>query len=211
MLAHAYTQRLKGSCALIEFRSMIYRRKLVYIRDVLNLFLREKIHYSFKYDGTNVGVGDDLRLRGRKTLILPDAETYQRVSLDHAKACLEKTRVVKQKLMLEDQLQLIVHGELMCNPNKFDYTKRDLVAKFFAFGATIHSIEVGFWCFGYLLLRCTQSQPQTFNLLSVNLQICDIQCTECTTGPSSKRPCSQRLQRVQVGCVSSDHDVSCEL
>lgn len=142
VIVRALHKRLRRSFVLTEWRARIFAGKVVYKKDILDLFLRTELEYSFKYDGTNVGVGDDLRLRGRKTLIPQDAETYQRVTLDHAKSCLDKTQAVKHELMLDDQVRLVIHGELMCNANKFDYLERELVAKFFVFGATIQVSKV---------------------------------------------------------------------
>ena len=179
VIARALHKRLRRSCVLTEWRARIFAGKVVYKKDILDLFLRTEFEYSFKYDGTNVGVGDDLRLRGRKTLIPQDAETYQRVTLDHAKACLGKTNAVKHELMLDDKVRLVIHGELMCNANKFDYSERKLVAKFFAFGATIQMAEVSLlqpcktpWClvlFWFCFTFCficyrTQSCSQRLNM-----------------------------------------------
>ena len=178
VIVRALHKRLRRSAVLTEWRARIFAGKVVYKKDILDLFLRTELEYSFKYDGTNVGVGDDLRLRGRKTLIPQDAETYQRVTLDHAKACLGKTNDVKHELMLDDKVRLVIHGELMCNANKFDYSERKLVAKFFAFGATIQMAEVSLlqpcktpWClvlvwfcftFCFMCFMCyrTQSLPR---------------------------------------------------
>lgn len=100
-----------------------------------------------KLDGTNVGVRCDGALFGRRLQISGDS--YQRVPLLGALPDTSIIVHVKERLLsatnaaVSDAVNLLVYGELMCNPGRYSYDRRDMGKRWYAFGAVIqtHKIE----------------------------------------------------------------------
>eukprot|EP00755_Sulcionema_specki_P012055 Sspe_Gene.50417::Locus_28027_Transcript_1_1_Confidence_1.000_Length_1297::g.50417::m.50417 len=105
----------------------------------LNHWCEEKggmVYATEKYDGTNVGCQHDGVIMGRRQLVT--ADTYCKTSTSVVK----KADVAAVKRALEDLLgeevdRVVLYGELMCQPNYYEYSKRGLHGRWFVFGGYI--------------------------------------------------------------------------
>ncbi|KAG7374812.1 hypothetical protein IV203_013907 [Nitzschia inconspicua] len=95
-----------------------------------------------KLDGTNLGVRCDGAVFGRRIRIY--GETYQGVDLEGVVPCDEQVRGIKYDMLVDlftydfyETSQLMIYGELICNPNKFDYSRRCMGYKYYCFGAMV--------------------------------------------------------------------------
>jgi len=113
------------------------------VRDrVMSKLLREPVlSAALKYDGTNVGKTSSGQVAGRNHMIAGDK--YLNTSLAHAKAC--DTHAFRAKLseMLDAELgEVVLYGELMCNPGYYGYKDLGLASKWICFGGVV-DIPVG--------------------------------------------------------------------
>ena len=99
---------------------------------------------THKLDGTNVGVFDDGTLLGRRTVIEPGAQRYQRTLLtdcyavDCEAARAEIAQGVGQRGGLPPPpFRLAVCGELTCNTGLHDYERAGLAGRWVCFGAQL--------------------------------------------------------------------------
>ncbi|CAB9517954.1 expressed unknown protein [Seminavis robusta] len=100
--------------------------------------LLRKFRAFEKLDGTNLGVRCDGAVFGRRTRVFKDS--YQKVPLDGVVPTAKEVRAVKQVLLGSETAngtELVLYGELMCNPRKFDYDERSMDSKFYCFGAMV--------------------------------------------------------------------------
>lgn len=94
-----------------------------------------------KLDGTNLGIRCDGAVFGRRFRIYQD--TYQSVPLEGTLPCEEQVYNVKYELLRPSHndclrsCQFILYGELMVDPNKFDYTRRSMGHQYYAFGGML--------------------------------------------------------------------------
>jgi hypothetical protein len=94
-----------------------------------------------KLDGTNLGVRCDGAVFGRRFRI--HEKTYQGVPLEDTIPCFQQVLGIKHRMLnfqeyiFFDTTLLTLYGELMVNPNKFDYSRRSMGHKFYCFGAMI--------------------------------------------------------------------------
>ena len=105
-----------------------------------NAFDQMFCHAYEKLDGTNLGVRCDGAVFGRRLRI--QANTYQRVPLEGSIPLASQVQSVKKAMLGKDNeqgMELILYGELMCNPGKFDYNQRGMGHKFYCFGAMLTS------------------------------------------------------------------------
>ena len=101
-----------------------------------------------KLDGTNFGVSCEGTRVGRRLALDAGVATYQRVRLDEAVPTGDDVRALKARLASvagEDAAglpELVLYGELMCNPTKYTYDERMGAVKFAAFGARFKARDV---------------------------------------------------------------------
>lgn len=101
--------------------------------------LSQHVHAYEKLDGTNFGVRCDGALFGRRREIT--GQTYQNVCLTGVIPTPSIVEAVKRSIgqcigYEEAALpMLVLYGELMCNPGRYDYEKRGMGKKYMCFGA----------------------------------------------------------------------------
>ena len=104
------------------------------------LFLKTKVCATEKLDGTNVAKDDAGQIYGRRMLISPDTNVYQKTSLEAVKSAdikKVKSAIFKHaKLEHNSEKKFLLYGELICN-HFYDYDKRNLHGKWMVFGARI--------------------------------------------------------------------------
>jgi hypothetical protein len=91
-----------------------------------------------KLDGTNLGVRCDGAVFGRRLRISGDS--YQKVPLAGTIPTGKEVQAVKDAMLGQDAkhgTELVLCGELMCNPSKFDHNERAMGGKFCCFGAML--------------------------------------------------------------------------
>lgn len=107
-------------------------------------WLQTPVEATVKWDGTNVGVGCCGTVFGRRKVIRATNEPYQKTSLEHALSA--DVGAVKRELIstilelpksAEEACWLLVYGELMCNPNLYNYSSMELPGRWLPFGAML--------------------------------------------------------------------------
>lgn len=92
-----------------------------------------------KLDGTNLGVrSGDGAVFGRRYRVTED--TYQNVPLKGTIPSAKQVTAIKETMVGDaggNSIELMLYGELMCNPNKFDYSQRSMGHRFYCFGAVL--------------------------------------------------------------------------
>lgn len=114
-------------------------------RDDEDRALSMKVMAYEKLDGTNLGVRCDGVVFGRRLRV--NGDSYQKIALKDAIPSLTAVQAVKSSIAStirlggfdnDDEVPMpVLYGELMCNPDKFDYTERGMSRKFFCFGAVL--------------------------------------------------------------------------
>eukprot|EP00977_Amphora_coffeiformis_P015831 scaffold4743_cov171-Amphora_coffeaeformis.AAC.4 len=93
-----------------------------------------------KLDGTNLGVRCDGAIFGRRLQVM--GNTYQSVPLEGILPETATVLDVKKELVAEGDtscaiFQLLLYGELMCNADRYNYEKRGMGKRWYAFGALL--------------------------------------------------------------------------
>lgn len=96
----------------------------------------EHVYAYEKLDGTNLGVSDCGKVYGRRYRVVDNK--YQGVPLTDIPA-MDTVKRVKEMLRLKIGLPgempgIILYGELMCQPKKYEYIKREMSHSWFCFG-----------------------------------------------------------------------------
>mmetsp|Transcript_123276 Transcript_123276/g.343237 ORF Transcript_123276/g.343237 Transcript_123276/m.343237 type:complete len:438 (-) Transcript_123276:178-1491(-) len=114
-------------------------------RDFLEDTLLRKpvIAASVKYDGTCFGKMDNGTLAGRKLVLGERCREYLHTSTKPAESCDAAALCQSLQEICRVRIdQLCIWGELMCNPNFYDYAKRGLANKWICFGVVVALAEV---------------------------------------------------------------------
>lgn len=105
-----------------------------------DIFLKTPVYATEKLDGTNVALDEAGVLYGRRVVIPPDKNEYQKTSLEKVK----NAEILKMKSDIcndagideKDIENFIVYGELICN-HFYEYDERNLFGLWTVFGARI--------------------------------------------------------------------------
>ena len=159
-LAQAYRRFLQQSSSQASWSKSLQGRRAWRTHHGTNAMTSQRFHDFFcclpsvateKYDGTNVGVTSDGLILGRRLILDPQLQKYQRTSLEPVRAALATVSTIKKALLqaalggqepsdAAEQIHCTVYGELMCNPSLFSYAERSLVG-FEAFGVILRAVE----------------------------------------------------------------------
>lgn len=121
--------------------------------------IHQTVYAYEKIDGTNLGIQCDGRLYGRRYKLEEGSTSYQRIPLgDHnmpSQQTVQSIKVSLIKLLIEndddeedissinvndinvDASQLLLYGELLCNPERYGYRERGLESKWLGFGGVL--------------------------------------------------------------------------
>ena len=124
---------------MIQF--LLGNRKGIDAKELCNQVFNVPVTLSQKYDGTNVGKDENGEMYGRNKMIGPKESSYQKTDLK----CVKAIDAAKMKESFIEATGLdpaliekfVVYGELMCNPNLYDYTKNGVHGSFQLFGAMV--------------------------------------------------------------------------
>eukprot|EP00929_Paragymnodinium_shiwhaense_P037285 TRINITY_DN19891_c2_g1_i2.p1 TRINITY_DN19891_c2_g1~~TRINITY_DN19891_c2_g1_i2.p1 ORF type:complete len:436 (-),score=69.49 TRINITY_DN19891_c2_g1_i2:305-1612(-) len=93
---------------------------------------------SIKYDGTCFGKLSSGELCGRREVLGELYGEYQRTSTASSSSCdVEALRLSLMEMLTAEIGQVCVWGELMCNPNFYNYKERGLADRWVCFGAAV--------------------------------------------------------------------------
>jgi len=117
---------------MIQF--LLGNRKGIDAKELCNQVFNVPVTLSQKYDGTNVGKDENGEMYGRNKMIGPKESSYQKTDLK----CVKAIDAAKMKESFIEATGLdpaliekfVVYGELMCNPNLYDYTKNGVHGSF---------------------------------------------------------------------------------
>lgn len=127
--------------------SLVVKEVLTFL-ETKNKSRIEKLCYSpitatSKLDGTNLSIACSLEsnnIFGRRFKIEKDQTTYIKTDLSKVRQInidLLKQEFIRLNNIKETLIMFRINGELMCNPEFYNYKEKDYDGEFFAFGITI--------------------------------------------------------------------------
>jgi hypothetical protein len=160
-LAKSFYYYVKKSISFTDYTKCVQEYKssraqvksMKYSKELHDFFCQIPSVATEKFDGTNIGITSDGLVLGRRHIVLPDLQSYQKTSLEPVKLALPAVSKVKEKLMqLLPQsvdtpldgvhtIHCTIYGELMCNKHLFDYSARNLAGGFETFGVMLRCLD----------------------------------------------------------------------
>ena len=132
---------IKWAPIQLMIQYLLHDRNGLDVERLCEQLFKVPVTLSQKYDGTNVGRDEYGDCYGRNKMIGDKESSYQKTDLKCVRAV--DAAKIKEAFIGATGLdpahieRFVVYGELMCNPNLYDYTKKGVAKSFQLFGAMI--------------------------------------------------------------------------